>query len=224
MSMGFSAEHRADGSTTGRFSCAKYRRYGGKECSRHDVSLSDLNAIVLEDIRRNASLAAADRERYVDYLVNLSSREWDGERTAWVKEAERCQRRLDELDAIIRKLYEDSVFGRVSEERYATLSASYEDESKKLKERYMELQSRIASYGRQSKSSGEFAELVARYTDITELSEELLNTLVEKIAIHEREIVDGEALMRVDIYYRFIGNIGEEEETYLTVKNAKIPK
>ena len=102
----------------------------------------------------NASLAAADRERYVDYLVSLSSREWDGERTAWVKEAERCQRRLDELDAIIRKLYEDSVFGRVSEERYATLSASYEEESKKLKERYMELQSRIASYGRQSKSSG----------------------------------------------------------------------
>ena len=224
LSMGFSAEHRADGSTTGRFSCAKYRRYGGKECSRHDVSLSDLNAIVLEDIRRHASLAAADRERYVDYLVSLSSREWDGERTAWVKEAERCRRRLDELDAIIRKLYEDSVFGRVSEERYATLSASYEDESKKLKERCMELQSRISSYGKQSKSSGEFAELVSRYTDITELSEELLNTLVEKIAVHEREIVDGEALMRVDIYYRFIGSIGEEDGTYLTVKNAKIPK
>ena len=223
-SMGFSAEHRADGSTTGRFSCAKYRRYGGKECSRHNVSLSDLNAIVLEDIRRNASLAAADRERYVDYLVSLSSREWDGERTAWVKESERCRRRLDELDAIIRKLYEDSVFGRVSEERYATLSASYEDESKKLKERYMELQNRIASYGRQSKSSEEFAELVSRYTDITELSEELLNTLVEKIAVHEREIVDGEALMRVDIYYRFVGSIGGDEGVLLTVKNAKIPK
>ena len=116
------------------------------------------------------------------------------------------------------------MFGRVSEERYATLSASCEDESKKLKERYMELQNRIASYGRQSKSSEEFAELVSRYTDITELSEELLNTLVEKIAVHKREIVDGEALMRVDIYYRFIGSIGEEEGTYLTVKNAKIPK
>ena len=116
------------------------------------------------------------------------------------------------------------MFGRVSEERYATLSASYEDESKKLKDRYAELQDRIVSYSRQSQSSEKFAELVSRYTDITELTEELLNTLVEKIAIHEREIVDGEALMRVDIYYRFIGNIGEEEETYLTVKNAKIPK
>ena len=223
-SMSFSAVRLADGSTTGRFSCAQYRRYGGGECSRHNVSLSDLNAIVLEDIRRNASLAAADRERYVDYLVSLSSREWDGERAAWEKEAERCRQRLDELDAIIRKLYEDSVFGRVSEERYATLSASYEEESKDLKDRYMELQNRIASSSRQSKSSGEFAELVARYTDITELSEELLNTLVEKIAVHEREVIDGETFMRVDIYYRFIGSIGGEAGNLMALKNAKVPK
>ena len=53
----------------------------------------------------------------MDYLVSLSSREWDGERASWAKEAERCRKRLDELDAIIRKLYEDSVFGRISEER-----------------------------------------------------------------------------------------------------------
>ena len=175
---------------------------------------------MLEDIRRHASLAAADRERYVEYLVSLSSREWDGERASWEKEAERCRKRLDELDAIIRKLYEDSVFGRISEERYATLSASYEDESKKLKDRYAELQDRIASYGRQSQSSEKFAELVARYTDITELSEELLNTLVEKIAVHEKEIVDGEVLMRVDIYYRFIGSVGGSSGDDLMAKNT----
>ena len=112
------------------------------------------------------------------------------------------------------------MFGRVSEERYATLSASYEDESKKLKDRYSELQDRIASYGKQSKSSGEFAELVARYTDITELTEELLNTLVEKIVLHEKEDVDGECLMRVEIYYRFIGSVGGSSGDDLMAKNT----
>ena len=221
LSMGFSREYRADGRITGRFSCAKYRRYGGKECSRHDVSLSDLNVVVLEDIRRHATLAAADRERYVEYLTRLSTQEWDGERTAWTKEMERCRKRLDELDTIIRKLYEDSVFGRISEERYAALSASYEEETKRLKERHMELQGRIASYGKQSRNSEAFAELVARYSDITELSEELLNTLIEKIMIHEREIINDEVFMRVDIYYRFIGRIDRKEEMYMLAKNAK---
>ena len=218
--MVFSSWACAKGGVTGKFSCAKYRRYGGNECSAHNIGLSDLKTLVLEDIRRHASLAAADREQYVDYLVSLSSREWDGERASWTKEAERCRKRLDELDAIIRKLYEDSVFGRVSEERYATLSASYEEESKKLKDRYTELQDRIASYGKQSKSSGEFAPLVAGYTDITELTEELLNTLVEKIVLHEKEDVDGECLMRVEIYYRFIGSVGGSSGDDLMAKNT----
>ena len=219
-SMAFASSIGAKGKVTGRFSCAKYRRYGCTECSAHNINLCDLNEVMLEDIRRHASLAAADRERYVEYLMSLSNREWDGERASWAKEAERCRKRLDELDAIIRKLYEDSVFGRVSEERYATLSASYEDESKKLKDRYAELQDRIASYGRQSQSSEKFAELVSRYTDITELSEELLNTLVEKIAVHEKEIVNGEVLMRVDIYYRFIGSVGDSSGDDLMAKNT----
>ena len=218
--MVFSSWTCSKGNENGKFSCAKYRRYGGKECSRHDVGLSDMTALVLEDIRRHASLAAADRERYVEYLMGLSQRGFDGERSSWVKESDRCQKRLEELDTIQRKLYEDNVFGRIPDERYSALSASYEEEAKKLKERYLELQSRIASYGEHSKSSVDFADLISRYTDITELTEELLNTLVEKIVVHEREEVNGEYLMRVEIYYRFIGNVGGESGDDLLAKNT----
>ena len=218
--MVFSSWNCAKGNVSGKFSCAKYRRYGGKECSSHSVGLADLNVLVLEDIRRHASLASANREQYVAYLMSLSQRGFDGERASWVKESDRCQKRLEELDAIQRKLYEDNVFGRIPDERYTALSASYEEEAKKLKERYLELQSRIESYGERSKSSVDFAELIARYGDITELTEELLNTLVEKIVVHEREDVDGEYLMRVEIYYRFIGSVGGERGEVLRTRNT----
>ena len=49
------------------------------------------------------------------------------------------------------------------------------------------------------------------YTDITEVTEELLHTLVDKIVVHEKEVIDGEIIMRVDIYYRFIGKVGDAE-------------
>ena len=218
--MVFSSWTCAKGNENGKFSCAKYRRYGGNECSAHHIGLSDMTALVLEDIRRHASLAAADKDLYAEYLAGLSEQGADGERTSWEKESERCRKRLDELAVIQRKLYEDSVFGRIPEERYAALSAAYEEEAKELKDRRSELQDRIAAYGKRARSSEEFAELVARYTDITELTEELLNTLVEKIAVHEKEIVDGEVLMRVDIYYRFIGTVGDSSGDDLMAKNT----
>ena len=155
--------------------------------------------------------------------MRLSQRDSDGERDSWVREAERCQKRLEELDVILRNLYEDNVFNRISAERYGALSSAYEEEEKKLKDRYMELRGRIDSYGKHSRSSEEFADLVAGYTDIQELTEELLNTLVDKIVVHEKEIVDGQLFMRVDIHYRFVGSVGGESGDGILARNTIRP-
>ena len=55
-----------------------------------------------------------------------------------------------------------------------------------------------------------FAELIENYIGITELDYELVHTLIEKIYIHERENIDGKAVVKVDIYYRFVGNTSGE--------------
>ena len=55
-----------------------------------------------------------------------------------------------------------------------------------------------------------FTEMIEPYVNITELTEELLNTLLEKVVVHEKEVINGQMAMRVDIYYRFIRNIGDE--------------
>ena len=68
----------------------------------------------------------------------------------------------------------------------------------------------LANYVRQSRDAKEFSSLVKQYTNITELTEELLHTLIEKIVVHEKKVIDGDTLMRIDIYYRFIGNVGSE--------------
>ena len=50
------------------------------------------------------------------------------------------------------------------------------------------------------------------------LSVELLNTLIERVVVHEKEVIDGEFLMRVEIYYRFIGNVGGESDDLMAKK------
>ena len=213
---------KGKGRSPGEFSCGKYRRYGGGECSCHYITLVQLKELVLQDIRTHASLASTDRDKYAEHLASLSEREWNGERASYQKETEQCQRRISELDAILKKLYEDRVFGVISDDRYVVLSADYEAESSKLKDRCKELQNLLDSFTKRSREARDFAALVEQYTDITELTEELVHTLIEKIVVHEKMVADTETTMRVDIYYRFVGNVGGLDGEVLKAKKHQM--
>lgn len=196
----------------GHFCCNKHRRYGGKECSAHYITLEQVEEILLEDIRRHAMLAAEDRDMYVQHLTRLSEQEWNGEQASWQKEAEKCRQRLSEIDTLTRRLYEDNVLHhKITDEQYTTFSAAYEAEAATLKSRYNELQNLLSCYTAQASDAKKFAALVEQYTDITELTESLLHTLIDKIVVHEKEVIDGEIVMKVDIYYRFIGKVGNAD-------------
>ena len=193
----------------GRFTCAQNRRYGGKMCSCHYITLEQVNAVVLGDIRRHASLAAADTQRYAEYLARISRQGHTTDKSAWEKELTEANSRLAQLDTLLRRIYEDNVFGRLSDDRYAAMSASYEAETKQLKTRATELQGLLTKAKDQSNGIEEFARQVAQYTDITELSEELVHTLIERVVVHEKEKIGPRQTMRIEIYYRFIGNVDD---------------
>ena len=193
----------------GTFSCNTNRRYGGKVCTTHYISLEQVKAIVLADIRRHAMLAAEDADAYADYLMGLSQAGQLSEQKAMKKELDAAQRRLSELATLVQRIYEDNVFGRLSNDLYQTLSAKYEAETKELKTRATEIQALLTEATTKTQGIQDFTNLVAPYADITELDEELVHTLIEKIIVHEKEIIDGETVMRIEIYYRFIGKTSD---------------
>ena len=61
-----------------------------------------------------------------------------------------------------------------------------------MKARTAEIQMQLAESASKTQNSKDFAALVAPYADITELDEELVHTLIEKIVIHEKEILGNE--------------------------------
>ena len=205
----------------GYFCCNKHRRYGGKECSKHYITLEQIEEILLTDIRKHAALATEDKEKYAEHLRQLSMRNSDGEAEVNQRELAKCQNRMKELDAILKKLYEDRVFGVITEERFRVMSADYEKEQTDLKVRYAELQNAILDKRKESMAIDQFIEMIEPYVNITELNEELLNTLIEKVVVHEKEVIDCQITMRVDIYYRFIGNIGDENGGYLQASGLR---
>ena len=52
--------------------------------------------------------------------------------------------------------------------------------------------------------------MIERYSPVKELTADLLNRLIEKIIIHEKTDENGEKVMPIEIYYRFIGKTENE--------------
>ena len=193
---------------TPKYKCNLYVRRGAGNCTPHSINVDDLKEIVLNDINRHIILSKEDKAAYIEQLVNQSDSELNGEKSSYQKEMQKIKQRLDELGIVLQSMYEDKVFKRISEERYASMSASLEREETQLKARYDEIQTNLSRFTQQSKSAQDFADLIEQYSPITELDTVLLNTLIEKIVIHEHTDEDGNKIMPIEIYYRFIGKVG----------------
>ena len=208
----------------GNFCCNKHRRYGGKECTSHYITLEQVEEILRSDIQRHASLVATDKEAYIEMLMSIAEKGVSGQRRQVIKEMETCQKRIDELDVILNQLYEDHALHRLPDDRYANMSEKYSSEYRDVKKRIAELESAQTEYKKKENDASRFAALVERYIDIQELTAPLLHTLIDHVVIHEKEELDGEVIMRVEIYYRFIGKVGDENGDDICAeptKNAK---
>ena len=111
------------------------------------------------------------------------------------------------MDGIIQRLYEDNISGKISDERFAKLSASYEEEQRTLEIRAAELNSLIDTEKKGAANVEGFLGIVRKYTDIQELTAEIIREFVERIYVYQAEKTDGKKLQRVRIVWNFIGEL-----------------
>jgi len=205
---------RRDRSYSASYSCSTFNRYSKANCSMHYIRYEDLCDVILNDIRHYAVLAKDHEQELIAELSQLESEQTKKQISQYEKDIRKYEKRLEELGQIIKRLYEDSVIGKLTDERYLALSKEYEDEDREIKAKLAETHKNMGNYKEASDNSRNFAEMVKKYTDIKELTAEILNELVESIEIHEREVIGGERHQKIDIYYNFIGNVGDNEHKF----------
>ena len=123
------------------------------------------------------------------------------------RKLEKQERRYNELDTIIQRLYEDHVVGKLSEERFAKLSEGYEQEQAELKQSIADLSVIVHAAQTQAVNVQSFLKIVKKYTQPTELTPALLREFVEKIVVHAPDKSSGHRIQRIDVHYNFIGEI-----------------
>ena len=212
---------RTGRTSKGSFCCNKHRRYGGTECSAHYITLEQVQEILLEDIRRHANLCREDKEAYVAFLVEASEKGAGARTKNLMKEMEACTSRLEQLDVILNQLYEDHALHKIPDDRYVTMSDKYSEEYRTVKAQVSKLEEDRSVFSRKIRQADSFSQLIEEYSDITELTSELLHTLIDHVVVHEKEEIDGEVVMRFDIHYRFIGRVGDANGDDTVIKPTK---
>ena len=189
------------------FSCATYRKKKKGLCSCHRILVSDLETIVKEDLQKVCEYVLFHEKEFTDEYLSGSKRETVKFQAKTKAELKRLSERQEEIGRIIRKLYEDNVCGRITDERFDFLAKSYEDEGNDLKTKIQELKNALASSVQDEEKLSKFLKVVKSYTKIEELTPEILNSFIEKIYIGETEKYDGRKMQEVEIIYKFVGAI-----------------
>lgn len=189
------------------FSCATYRKKKKGLCSCHRILVSDLETIVKEDLQKVCEYVLFHEKEFTDEYLSGSKKETVKFQSKTKAELKRLSERQEEIGKIIRKLYEDNVNSRITDERFDFLAKSYEYEGNELKTKIQELKNALASSVQNEEKLSKFLKVVKSYTEIEELTPEILNSFIEKIYIGETEKYDGRKMQEVEIIYKFIGAI-----------------
>lgn len=191
------------------FICSRYRKHMGQElCTPHTIREMALDEIVLEEIRSVTYYARANTAQFVSFIQQKSSAESRRELNAKTAELSKLEKRNGELNVLFKRLYEDHVLGKITSEQFRMLSEGYNDEQRTIQEEVPKLRKAIEDLKASATNVDRFLDIARKYTDMKELTPEILRTFISKIVIHERSRKHvKEAEQDIDIYFTHIGNL-----------------
>ena len=192
-----------------QYTCNNYGRYGNVMCTAHAIEARDLFNAVLADINRFADMAVND-ERAVRAIEKRLTETDQSKAKAMEKEQKKLNKRLAELDRLFSSLYEDKVMERITERNFEMMSGKYQKEQLEIEARLKEVTETLNESYEKSQGIRDFLSLIRNYQGLKELDATVVNALIDKILVSEREkSADGTVKQEIKIYYKFIGFVGE---------------
>ena len=188
------------------YRCSSYK-HDTSLCTSHYISDKVLQSLVLENIQRVVSYLKNYEDLFIKEQLEKSSQDELKQISKNKKELEQSKKRIIEIDNLFMHIYEDNVSGKITDDRFRNLSFNYDKEQQELKLKIEQLSKDIENTEKKDADITQFISNVKKYTEITELTPEILNELIEKILVHQTENINGKKVQEIDIYYRGVGII-----------------
>jgi len=187
--------------------CASYRKHT-TDCTMHFVRSVIVEELILDALRKVNGFVKTNEAEFVRLVTESSSVQQVEIEKSHRKRLVESEKRVAELDRLIRQIYEDNVNGKLTDKRFEKLSGEYEREQEELEQAIVDMQVELDSFDEKNSRADRFLELTRRYTDFTELTTPMLNEFIEKVVVHERvKEYRYKASQRIDIYFNFVGMV-----------------
>lgn len=186
------------------YNCSNYRKQK-KPCTSHRIKESVLKEIIISELQEITAFAKMYEKDFINILQNGSQNEVEQQKKYLNKDVTLAKKRLQELDTIIARLYEDNVTGKITLDVFNKLSSIYVSEQTELQKTAAALVAKLAKLSEQQSNIDGFLRVVKKYTEITELTPAILGEFVDKIIVHEKS--KKRHTQKIDIYYKGVGTI-----------------
>lgn len=181
-----------DGNPTGKYTnaqdnytCSTYSKAKSKfenRCTQHHVRTDVIRDLLLEVIKATSTYVMEHEAEFIEKVRSSTELQQESEAKALKKRLSREQKRIKELNTLIKKIYEDNVNGKLSEKT-------------------------LNDYQGTADNVDKFIELVHRYTNFTELITPMIHEFVDKIVVHEADKSTGDRIQQIDIYLKYVGRL-----------------
>ena len=143
---------------------------------------------------------------FAEVVAKKNSKETQKEITLLTKEIATLKRRDEELTKLFKRLYENNVLGKNTNEVFRKLSDDQLAEQKEILFIIPIKESKLEKLRDSVANVNAFIEEAKEITEINELTATILHRFIDKIVVGERtEKYSRTALQEIQIHYRYIG-------------------
>lgn len=194
--------------------CSAYKENRGS-CTIHYIRESVLKEIVLDAIQKTARYVQDFEPVFLYQFAKQNTKAREQSIHSLKQKIEKSRKRIAELDRLFARIYEDNTLGKLSDERYARMSADYEKEQKELLAAVESDEQTVRDMEQERIDLHQFLNAMRECTDIKELTPTLVNTLIKRIEVHDSvKDENGVKHVPVDIHFTAVGiiNVPDAEE------------
>ena len=178
-------------------------RYLGDKDIHESVSImyKDLEEIVTTRLRSLMESIKNKGDAFIEDII--SSIDIDSESKQLDVQKTKIESRLNVITKSMKKLYEDNVCGRITDDNYQILLTDFQKEQRELISKLEDLTTKSNKYKTQFDRIKEFRQVADKYLNFTELTNELVHSLIDHIEI-DVNTIDNKKIKEINIIYRFI--------------------
>ena len=191
------------------FICSTHRKsegYAERLCTHNAIRISVIMDIVRNVIQTVSRYAVTDEEGFRRALAKQAQQAQPDLQKQIRRQIHAREKRIAELEHLLKKLYEDYALGRITETRFEKLSASYEQGEEELKESLITEKAQLAEAQKEADRTEQFLALARKYRDCAEITDDMIRAFVEKIVVHKTvRSADGQKTRQIEVHLSFIG-------------------